>query len=177
MGKRKEKITLKAHSEHSKIETKHNQKKEPCCKILTLFYFKVSPSCIIEFMAEYEKLLKRSKAGSAPFGRVMGISQSLHHFIKHSTLKCFSSDTYFFRASCIKEGPRITCQLTHRKKERPARALRGVECQMGKELLFLPGNHWIPLKYSHFLEGKKDQHWLLERKKIYSQERNLKLLP
>lgn len=86
MGKRKEKITLKAHSEHSKIETKHNQKKEPCCKILTLFYFKVSPFCIIEFMAEYEILLQRSKAGSAPFGKTMGISQSLHHFIKHSGL-------------------------------------------------------------------------------------------
>lgn len=86
MGKRKEKITLKAHSEHSRIETKHNQKKESCCKILTLFYFKVSPSCIIEFMAEYEKLLERSKSRSAPFGKAMGISESLHHFIKHSGL-------------------------------------------------------------------------------------------
>lgn len=61
MGKRKEKITLKAHSEHFKIETKHNQKKEPCCKILTLFYFKVSPSCIIEFMANMRNCLQGAK--------------------------------------------------------------------------------------------------------------------
>lgn len=92
MGKRKEKITLKPHSEHSKIETKHNQKKEPCCKILTLFYFKVSPSCIIEFMAEYEKLLARSKAGTAPFGKAVGksVSAPLYKTLRAFLLKLIS---------------------------------------------------------------------------------------
>lgn len=92
MGKRKEKITLKAHSQHSKIETKHNQKKEPCCKILTLFYFKVSPYCIIEFMAEYEKLLERSKAASALFGKAMGIpvSAPLYKTLRAFLLKLIS---------------------------------------------------------------------------------------
>lgn len=132
MEKKKEKITLKAHSEHSKIETKHNQKKEPCCKILTLFYFKVSPYYIIEFIAECKKLLERSKAGGALFGKAMGISQSLCHYIKH--LGLFFLNLFLW---CTLYQRRALHHLPATSpKERPARALRGaVDCQVGKELL------------------------------------------
>lgn len=166
MGKRKEKITLKAHSEHFKIETKHNQKKEPCCKILTLFYFKVSPSCIIEFMAEYEKLLARSKAGIAPFGKAMGKSQSLHHFIRHSGL--FFWNLFLW---CILYHRRALHHLpANSPRERPARARWGaVDCQMGKELLSLSGNHWIPLKQP-LLWGEKGQALITRKANKYTEK-------
>lgn len=93
MGKRKEKITLKAHSEHSKIETKHNQKKEPCCKILTLFYFKVSPYCIIEFMAEYGETARKEQSWKCPVWKSHGhvtVSAPLYKTLRVFLLKLIS---------------------------------------------------------------------------------------
>lgn len=165
MGKRKEKITLKAHSEHFKIETKHNQKKEPCCKILTLFYFKVSPSCIIEFMAEYEKLLARSKAGIAPFGKAMGKSQSLHHFIRHSGL--FFWNLFLW---CILYHRRALYHLpanSPRERETCTGSVRSSWLPDGERVAFPVRESLNPTETQPLLWGEKGQALITRKAKKY----------